>query len=232
MRTILDTIRQDGRLALRQIQRHPASYGVIRQESPTMPVRPEVYVSLNQRPWASMNILVRGNASATMATVAAAAKRAFGGIDSTQALWDFQTMERVVDRSVSSPRAAAFLVSLFAGLALALSVIGIAGVMASLVGQRRRENGVRMAMGAGRGDVLGLVMGEGLRWALGGVAAGLALAVMFSPLLRSAVFGIGARDPLSYVGAAGVLLAAGAAAILGPAMRAARLDPNAALREE
>lgn len=206
--------------------------GDVRQESPTMPVRPEVYVSLNQRPPASMSIVVRGSASTTVETVTTAAKRAFGGIDSTQALYGFQTMERVVDRSVSSPRAAAFLVSLFAGLALALSVIGIAGVMASLVGQRRREIGVRMAMGAGRADVLRLVMGEGLRWALGGVVAGLALAVILSPLLRSAVFGISAGDPLTYIGAAGILLTAAAAAILGPATRAARLDPNAALRQE
>jgi ABC-type antimicrobial peptide transport system permease subunit len=124
------------------------------------------------------------------------------------------------------------LFSFFAATALLLAVVGIYGVLACVVGQRTREVGIRMALGAQRRDVLRDVLARGLRLALPGVLLGLAGAWGVSRLLQSQLFGVTAADPLTYAAGALLLLLAAVAACLLPARRATRVNPIEALRAE
>jgi putative ABC transport system permease protein len=125
-----------------------------------------------------------------------------------------------------------FLVGVFAVGALALAAVGIYGVIAFSVTRRTQEIGVRMALGALRGDVLRLVLGEGARLALAGVGTGIALSVALRRVLSSLFFGISATDPITFAGVAVLLAAVALFASYIPTRRAMRLDPNDALRYE
>jgi putative ABC transport system permease protein len=120
----------------------------------------------------------------------------------------------------------------FAVGALALAAVGIYGVIAFSVTRRTQEIGVRMALGALRGDVLRLVLGEGARLALAGVGTGIALSVALRRVLSSLFFGISATDPITFAGVAVLLAAVALFASYIPTRRAMRLDPNDALRYE
>jgi len=122
--------------------------------------------------------------------------------------------------------------TLFGGLALLVAAIGLYGVIAYSVTQRLHEMGVRIALGAKTGDLLRLVVGEGLRVTLVGIILGAAGAFMAGKLIASLLFGVPARDPLTFGVVAGLLLVVAAVASLVPAWRAARVDPNIALRAE
>ena len=124
------------------------------------------------------------------------------------------------------------LVSIFAALGLMLAALGIYGVMAFDVTRRSQEIGVRMALGAARSNVLGLVLRQGLALAGIGVALGLILAVVFKRVLQAQLFGIEATDPLTFLSVAGGLLAVATIATLLPALRATRVNPVQALRYE
>jgi putative ABC transport system permease protein len=141
-------------------------------------------------------------------------------------------MTEVVDASMATPRLTGSLLSIFAGLALVLAAIGVAGVLAYLVSRRRREIGIRMALGASRVNVLGLVLRRGLAYAGAGILAGVAAALFLTRLMEGLLFGVAPRDPFTFLMVSGILLLIAAAASLIPALRAARLDPLEALRAE
>jgi putative ABC transport system permease protein len=140
------------------------------------------------------------------------------------------TMQDRVGRSVARPRVTASLVVLFGGMALALAAFGIYGVVAFSVAQRTRELGVRLAVGARPGDVVRLVVGQGMRPALGGVALGLVAAAASARLLAGLLYGVGAADPATFAGVALFLAGVAALAAWVPARRATRVSPLEALR--
>jgi ABC-type antimicrobial peptide transport system permease subunit len=140
-------------------------------------------------------------------------------------------MADVIAQGMSAPRFNMLLVSAFAGLALLLSSIGIYGVIAYSVAQRHQEIGVRMALGAGRRDILRLVLREGLVMAIGGIALGVAGSFALGRVMTGLLVGVSARDPLTFTLGAVLLLFVALVASYTPAVRAANVEPMAALRE-
>ncbi|MEO5821283.1 MAG: FtsX-like permease family protein [Vicinamibacteraceae bacterium] len=153
-------------------------------------------------------------------------------LDSQQPVTEVRALDAVIDEEVfAQPRFSLLLLSVFAAVGLLLAVVGVYGIVAYSVARQRAEFGVRLALGATRGDVLRLVLGRGARLMAWGTLAGLVLALWVTRVLSAQVSGITTRDPLAYVAVAIVLAAAGVLASLPPALRAARSSPLAALRE-
>jgi putative ABC transport system permease protein len=147
-------------------------------------------------------------------------------------LFNVRTMRDVIDADVGNARLTTVLLLGFAALALLMAAIGVFGVTAYSVAQRTHEFGIRMALGANRGRVLGLVVRRELAACVAGIAIGVAGAVLLSSLLESLLYRVTARDPLTLSIAAMVLLAVTIAACMMPALRATRVNPVAALRIE
>ncbi len=154
------------------------------------------------------------------------------GLDPRLPIANVRLMTEVVNASMATPRLTGTLLSIFAGLALVLAAVGVAGVLAYLVSRRRREIGIRMALGASRANVLGLIVRRGVTYAAVGIAAGVAAALFLTRLMEGLLFGVAPRDPLTFVAVSGILLVIAAAASVVPALRAARVDPLEALRAE
>jgi ABC-type antimicrobial peptide transport system permease subunit len=144
----------------------------------------------------------------------------------------FTTLEASLSESVAPPRFRTVLLGIFAGLAVLLAMAGVYGVMAYVVTQRTNEIGLRMALGAGSGNVLRLVVGQGPLLTVAGLAIGLTGAVAATRLLTSMLFEIQPGDPASYAGAASLLAIVALAACYLPARRAIKVDPLVALRQE
>jgi ABC-type antimicrobial peptide transport system permease subunit len=153
-------------------------------------------------------------------------------VNSEQVVAGAQTMDEIISSSIAGRRFSMILLGSFALLALLLSSMGIYGVVSYLVGQQTREIGIRIALGAQRGDVMRLVLGDGVKMALTGVAVGLAAAVGLTRLMTSVLFGVSATDPLTFGGVALLLALVALAAAYIPARRATRVDPLVALRYE
>src|SRR5262249_33138381 len=143
-----------------------------------------------------------------------------------------RTMDEWVSNTAAQPRLNAQLLGVFAIVALMIAAIGTYGVLAYSVNQRTREIGLRMALGAQRGGVLSLIVGEGMLVALAGVGAGLAAAFLFSSVLSTLVFGVPVRDPMTFAGVGVALACVALIACAVPARRASNVDPMIALREE
>jgi putative ABC transport system permease protein len=177
-----------------------------------------------------MTLVVRsqGDPSALTSQVKDAIRR----LDANLPVADVRTMDDVVGGALSTPRFTSVLLSIFAILALTLSAVGIYGVLSYVVSRRTREIGIRVAIGAGRGQVISMVLGGGVTLALAGIGAGLVLAFAVTRLLRGLLHGVTPADPATFAAVAAVLTGVAALASVVPAWRASRVDPVIALRSE
>ena len=204
--------------------------GDVRQVSPETPPREEMFLSSQLFPGQQMSFVVRTVGPPEQ--LGAAVIRAIREADPEQPVFGVKPMEQVIADASAERRFSLLLLTLFAGIALVLAAIGIYGVMAYTTTQRRHEIGIRVALGAGARDVLGLVVGQGMRLVAIGLAIGLFGAWMLSRVLSAQLFGVTARDPLTYVTVATLLGAVALTASYLPARRALRVDPMTALRSE
>ena len=161
-----------------------------------------------------------------------AVRRKVHDLDAELPVSTVRTMDQWVANNAVQPRLNSALLAVFACVALLIAAIGIYGVLSYSVNQRTREIGVRMALGAQRREVLQMIVGEGMRMGMAGIAAGLAGAAALGRALSSILFGVQARDPATFVAVAGILVAMALAACYLPARRATGIDPVVALRDE
>ena len=197
----------------------------LRQEPAAM-----MYVPYAQAPFWGAVVVTRSSLS--LSSFADAVRRDANAIDKDLPVTDIAAMPDVVNASVAQPRFQTVLLGLFGALALILAAVGIYGVISFSVAQRTHEMGIRMSLGAQPAQVLRLVMGQGARMALVGIALGAAAALGLTRLMRSLLFGVSAADPLTFAAVAILLVAVALAACYVPARRAMRVDPMTALRHE
>jgi putative ABC transport system permease protein len=153
-------------------------------------------------------------------------------VDPDQPVYQVRTMQQLKSEWVSQRFLALLLVGLFAGAALALAAVGIYGVMAYSVTQRTHEIGIRVALGAGPGNVLRMILAQGAGLASMGLAAGIGVALILTRLMKSLLYGVSATDPFAYLGGVALLFGVALLACWLPARRATRVDPIVALRYE
>jgi putative ABC transport system permease protein len=176
------------------------------------------------------NLVVR--TAADPAALTAAVTEEVHKVDPTLPVTQVTTLDGLLSHSLSPRRFSAVLIGVLAGLALALSAVGIYGVMSYTVGQRTQEIGIRMALGAQPSSMLVLILGRGTRLALAGIATGVLGALALTRFLSSLLFEVQAKDPLTFAGVAVLLMAVALAACYIPARRAMKVDPMVALRYE
>ena len=191
-------------------------------------VRPEVHYDVDQWPIDGFSVMMR--TTRAPATVFSAARDELRRIDRNLPMFDARTLESMVEDSVAEPRFYMMLLGIFAGVALALAAVGIYGVIAYGVAQRRHEIGVRMALGATSLDVSRMVVRQGALLASAGVAFGVAGAFALTRLMASLLFGVSTSDPLTFIVVPAILAAVALLATWLPARRAARVDPTVAMR--
>jgi ABC-type antimicrobial peptide transport system permease subunit len=197
-------------------------------------VNPTIYTAVYQidrGPTANAVFILRGH-TAGAAAIAPSVRSAIWSVDNGVPVFDVRTMNDVVARSLATRRFTVALLSSFAALALLLAVIGLYSVLAYGVTQRTPELGVRLALGASPRQLVGLVLGEGLRLTMVGLAVGLVVASIVARAMTPLLFGVASFDPLAFAGSAVVLLLVALAASGVPARRAAGVDPLIALRSE
>ena len=211
--------------------------GDVRQDGLDASAVPELYMPHAQfKPFwrdttlRTFTVVVRSAADA--ASVAGVLRQQVRALDSNMPISSVLTMGDVLAQSVAERRLHMLLLSTFAGIALVLAVVGTYGVLAYQITERTQEFGVRMALGARAGDILAMVIREGMMPAVAGVVIGLAGATMVTRLLSSLLFETAPLDPITFAGTAAVLLTAALVACCVPARRATRVDPSTALRAE
>jgi putative ABC transport system permease protein len=206
--------------------------GDVRHESLAVPPRAEVFLNAAQSPvdwpWGALAIRTTLDPSAMAASIKGAAQ----AVDRNVPVTRVESMSDIVSRSMAAPRMYAVLLGAFAALALGLAAVGLYGLVSYTASQRTHELGVRVALGAARGEILRLVIGQGVRLAAIGAVVGLAAALATMRLLVGLVKSVKPNDPLTLGAVTVLLLAAAAVASYLPARRAARVDPMVALRAE
>jgi predicted permease len=201
----------------------------IRNDDADQPPIPYLYIPLAQKPLHEMSIVLRTTSDA--ARMAAPLRRALAEFDADQALYDVRTMEEVFAEDLSDSRVLIQVLGAFAAIALGLAGIGVWSVAAQAVGQRTREVGVRVALGASSRQVVGLLAADAMAPVAAGLVLGLGAGLAVARVMRSVLFQVSPTDPATIAGTIVVLATVALVATLGPALRAARLDPLAALRE-
>lgn len=204
--------------------------GDVRQKGLHAEPRPEAYASALQWPSRYMTLIVRSPLDP--AALAEAVRREVRAVDPDVPAYEVKTLREVLDGSLAARRFNMALLMIFAAVAVALAGVGLYGVIAYMVNQRTHEIGVRLALGAGRADILRLVVGHGMALAIGGVVLGLAGAFALTRLMASLLTGVAVTDPLTYIFVGLLLSAVALLACYVPGSRAARVDPMAALRSE
>jgi putative ABC transport system permease protein len=189
---------------------------------------PELYFSSLQNPWAAMSLVVRS--SVEPESLAGQVRQIVNEVDKTVPVSQVRTMDHLVSESVMQPRFNLFLVGLFSVLAMLLSAAGIYGVTSYTVSQRTHELGIRLALGAQLGDVLRMVLLQGLTVIGIGIVVGLVAAFALVRLMKSLLFGVSETDPVTYVGITLMLSLVALLACYIPARRATKVDPLEALR--
>jgi putative ABC transport system permease protein len=190
----------------------------------------QLYVPYRQDPWREVSLTVRTRSDP--APFADTLRQTLRALDPSLPAHSVFTLDEVRLRSAWVSRMWGWMLAQVAGLALALAALGVYGVVSYSVSQRTHEIGIRMAVGAGRGHVLRLVLGDGLRLGLQAVGAGLLIAFGVTRALSGLLYGVTALDPLTFVGCAAALLLAALLATGAPAWRGTRVDPMVALRSE
>jgi putative ABC transport system permease protein len=204
--------------------------GDVRQSGLTQPSRPELYFPYTIGRPDGMTLVVR--AASDPSEMTGVVSREVQAVDPNQPVYNVRTMEEVIDNSISNLRLNMTLLTIFAGLATLLAVVGIYSVMSYLVTQHTREIGIRVALGAQPANILKLVLGQGLALTLVGVGLGALVAFGLTHLMTRFLYEIGGNDPLTYVTVSLLLILVALVACYIPARRATKVDPLVALRYE
>ena len=202
----------------------------VRTSSIDVPPRPGIYIAQTQEPSSLATLVVRASGSA--AGLAPAVRAAIARVDADQGVSQVRTLAALVESTTARPQIQAFVLGAFGVFALLIASIGLYGVMAYAVEQRRREMGVRLALGAAPSRLVALVLREGLTLATIGLAVGLALAAGGSPSLAGLLYETSATDLQTFGGVAALLFVVAVLATLVPARRATRVDPIVVLRDQ
>jgi putative ABC transport system permease protein len=190
--------------------------------------QPQLYLSFPQIPWGRMNLLLR--TAVAPRSLESAVRAQIASVDPDQPVMHIQTVDELMDNSRSQPRFTMFLLAGFSGAALALAVIGIYGVLSYSVAQRRQEFGIRLALGAERGDILRLVVRQGFFLAIAGIAIGLIASLALTRLMASLLYKVGTHDVTTFALTSLLLFAVALVASYLPARRATKVNPIEALR--
>ena len=204
--------------------------GDVKPNGPEVPAGSMIYWPYPQFPGVFNHLVVR--TAGDPFGVVAGIKAQVRSVNPEQPVSEIRTMEQVLGESLARRKFSLILAGIFAGVALLLAAVGVAGVMAFMVAQRTREMGIRMALGAQQSDVFGLVLAQGLRLTALGVAIGLAGALGVTRALSSMLFGVTPGDLLTFSLVSGLLIGVALVACYVPARAATRVDPMVALRYE
>jgi putative ABC transport system permease protein len=205
--------------------------GDVKNDEPGAATMPQVYASYEQETWgADMSFVLR--TASNPASVATEARSVIQSTSPDVPVFQVRPLSQALAQSISEPRFNLLLFAMFAILAVGLAAIGIYGVVSYLVTQRAHEIGIRMALGASQSDVLGMVMGNGIKLSLVGVGIGLALSAVLTRLMARLLYGVRPSDPATFTLVSIVLVGVALVASYIPARRATKVDPMVALRYE